>query len=368
VTPRPHHLLWSYHYARSVNLRKALSTFHHKPVVFCDSGAYSAMTIGAPLDLGEYAEWLTENRDLFEVYANLDVIGDPDKTWANQVELEKRGLEPLPVFHFGGDIAHLNRYIDAGHTYIALGGTTRTPRKVRMKWFIHCFRAAEAARDRGHDVVFHGFGVTSSDLLAAFPWYSVDSTSWNQGFKFGVLDLFDQRNGTWQTVKMFDAPSVMAAAPIIRALNLSIDPFLNRDLYHHSLAVACAARSWRTFEDWCRRRWGPIELPKRDARDGLGVYLADSNEGNHRTANHALGDPGLKLYYADNTATNHRPANRAIGEPGLNLYLAAASASVHVEANAGLTDPGMKLYLAAGAENVHKIVNKALSDGAPDQA
>ena len=56
----------------------------NKVDLFLDSGAFSAETQGAKIDIQEYIDFIKEHQDVIEVYANLDVIGDPVSTWKNQ--------------------------------------------------------------------------------------------------------------------------------------------------------------------------------------------------------------------------------------------------------------------------------------------
>jgi len=82
--------------------------------LFLDSGAYSAYSTGVPVNLGEYANFikgLQKITDGLTVYANLDVIGDPEATLANQKQMEEWGLNPLPCFHCGEDFNLLKTYV-----------------------------------------------------------------------------------------------------------------------------------------------------------------------------------------------------------------------------------------------------------------
>jgi len=70
----------------------------------------------------QYILFIKENKKFIDHYANLDIIGDASKTYEMQKYLEKQGLSPLPVYHFGEDIKWLNKYIAEGYDYICLGG------------------------------------------------------------------------------------------------------------------------------------------------------------------------------------------------------------------------------------------------------
>ncbi len=73
--------------------------------LFLDSGAYSAFRQGVEIDLQAYITFCHEHKDVFEVYAVLDDIRDPRRTWENQQEMERQGLRPLPTYHYGEDFA-----------------------------------------------------------------------------------------------------------------------------------------------------------------------------------------------------------------------------------------------------------------------
>ena len=80
--------------------------------LFVDSGAYSAHKRGVSIDIQEYIAYLQDNKDYIDVYANLDVIGDPEATLENQKIMEEAGLSPLPCFHMGEDWKYLHLYVE----------------------------------------------------------------------------------------------------------------------------------------------------------------------------------------------------------------------------------------------------------------
>ena len=91
-----------------------------------DSGAFSAFTLGAKLDLNKYARYLRQNADIVHVASNVDVIGrdKEQETYDNQKLLENL-LGPnivMPVHHVRDHDDWLKRYIDEGYDYIFIGG------------------------------------------------------------------------------------------------------------------------------------------------------------------------------------------------------------------------------------------------------
>ena len=140
--------------------------------LFLDSGEYSVSTGKATIDINEYISFIKNHKSIFEVYANLDVIGDVIKTNQNQHHMEQKGLNPLPTFHYGSDYNELKLLIKK-YSYIGLGGLVPIAMK-KSKIIKHLDNCFSIIRDKCH---IHGWGVTSKDILLRYPFYSVDSTS-----------------------------------------------------------------------------------------------------------------------------------------------------------------------------------------------
>lgn len=196
-------ILLSYHYIQEMPL-DLLMDKHFKPPypeVFLDSGAFSAYSQGVHISISKYCRYIIKHKKLLTVYSNLDVIGNAEGTYKNQQYMENKGLCPLPVFHVGEDWSYLNIYLRQ-ERYIALGGMVpynkSSQSKKLLPWLVQCFKRA-----RGR-AVYHGFGCTSWDLVLRFPWYSVDSTTWNQAFRWGKPLLFDQQAGRFFEVHLGD--------------------------------------------------------------------------------------------------------------------------------------------------------------------
>ena len=144
--------------------------------LFMDSGGYSAFTSGAVIDLDLYCDMIKKYGKDLTTYAQLDAIGDPDKTRENLEYMESKGLSPLPVFHYGSDFAIL-RELAQKYDYIALGGLVPySKRKTLLKRHLDgCFAIIQ------DQCRVHGFGMTGMEILQRYPWYSVDSTGWLGG-------------------------------------------------------------------------------------------------------------------------------------------------------------------------------------------
>lgn len=174
----------------------------HQFRFFVDSGAYSAWTQGNAVDLDEYCAFIKANIDQIEVYAALDCIpGVQGKvasakerdeaaeiTWQNYLYMLKEGLDPIPVYHFGEDLRHLDRMLDFGCQYIGIGGLVGVPSDQRRIWLDRVF--TRITTDEGKPIVkTHGFGMTSIPLIFRYPWFSVDSTTWIKMASHGSIYL-----------------------------------------------------------------------------------------------------------------------------------------------------------------------------------
>ena len=323
-------ILLSYHYYKDTDLDALFAKYFTPPYpdVFADSGGFSAMTQGATIDVNDYAAWVKRWQHLFNVYANLDVIGNPDATWRNQQILHDHGLDPLPVFHTGTDFSWLEHYVER-YPYIALGGMVpymKFPNKI-MPWAIKCFKLAKGKS------VFHGFGATAWKVISALPWYSVDSSSWGAGFRFGQVPLFDSKAGRFRDCKLGDSKSCAALAPLFRDLGFDWKDFAQRERNDRAKICAISALSYMKAEQYLRKRHGEIMIPQRKgAGAGLRLHLvtADSTSSNMGTAalsdalgkygiNYGDADKGIKLHLAD--ARGHSGSEIASAEAGLKMHL-----------------------------------------------
>lgn len=164
--------------------------------VFLDSGAFSDWTMskknntGLKLNVEDYCAYINRNRDILRVEDGdlmasvLDGIGDPYKTYQNQLEMEWRGVRPLPCFHFGEDERYLEYYIK-NYSYITIGGMVGKTQQQLMTWLDRIFDRYICDKSGKPKLKVHGFGLTSIPMMESFPWYSCDSSSWIQYAVYG---------------------------------------------------------------------------------------------------------------------------------------------------------------------------------------
>ena len=304
-------ILLSYWYYKDTDLDVLFEKYFTKPYpeVFADSGGFSAFTQGVDISWEEYADWLKRWRHIFSVTANLDVIGNHEETMKNQRRLESKGLNPIPVFHTGSDYADLEALTEE-YPYIALGGLVpymRYTEKV-MPHLIKCFRIASGKS------VFHGFGVTSWKVLKALPWYSVDSSSWGSGFRYGQVPIFDEKRGKFITLQLGDKVSWLKNSSIVRALGFNPMDFADRERNDRAKICAISALSYMRAERWLRKYHGPVVMPGK-AQQGVRQVLADANPTRFGEIEQGA---GVHLHLSDTS----NGINYGDADTGLKLHLA----------------------------------------------
>lgn len=292
----PMNLLWSYAYARNEDLASTIPSLGVDQVrFFADSGAHSARTLGITLNTDLYGAWLRKWHPHFTIYANLDVIWGPRATWNNQRALEAQGLSPLPVFHTGEDWKWLEKYLEDGYTYIALGKLLGNPWSKLRPWLAKAFTIA------GNTAVFHGFGLTAWSAIRTFPFYSVDSSSWGSPYRFGTLRLFDR--GRWVTIRLRDQADVRAHKRLLEDYGAPIGA-LTRGGYDSDTVGRLSAAAYVKAGEWVANQHGPIRLPPgkgyptttpfaprtvpADQAGRFHMYLAEGSKRRHTTHAHAL--------------------------------------------------------------------------------
>jgi hypothetical protein len=144
-----------------------------------DSGAFTAKSTGVTIDREKFVEYalqrLADDPRLVSVFS-LDVIGDPMATLRNTEFMWERGIKAIPTFHGGTRWSHLKELMR--YPKIALGGVARASTKQRAAFASELFSRVWPKK-------VHGFGFGSQGNVLAFPWHSVDASSWNNPLRFG---------------------------------------------------------------------------------------------------------------------------------------------------------------------------------------
>lgn len=246
--------LESYHYIHKPNFVERIRAAGDK--VFLDSGAFSAFTLNKKVDIHAYCRYIHENADIIEVASVLDGIGDPQKTYENQVYMESLGVRPLPCFHYGEDERYLEYYLSR-YEYITIGGMVPISNNQLFYWLDRIWErylCDSAGRPR---LKVHGFGLTSAPLMERYPWYSVDSSSWVQiGAhgnifmpEFGTLAFSTQSpNAKVENQHIDTLPPIMREAVERRLIEQGYDPQRLKEV---------------TYARWAYNAWAYAELGRQ---------------------------------------------------------------------------------------------------------
>jgi hypothetical protein len=147
-----------------------------------------------------YAKYIQENQHLIEVYVSVDVIHNPELSWKVQRYLEDNyKLRPLPVYHSGEEFKWFKKYCD-NYDYIGVGGLGQeVSRSTWIKNIGVPVFSYICTKDSDYRPVrkIHGFAMTAPSLVTAYPWYSVDSTSWIQFGKYGIVIVPYKKDGKY---------------------------------------------------------------------------------------------------------------------------------------------------------------------------
>lgn len=172
-----------------------------------DSGAFTVWTQDATIDLDAYIEWARAYHDDVpnSRIVNLDVLpGLPGRepsleqretaareSMANADKMREAGLENLvEVFHWHESWDVLREIIERRRPgeIIGIGGVAGPGgRNEKGEFLGEVFGLVkQLSKDWTQTIPLHGFGVApNSPLARAFPWYSVDASSWLSPARFG---------------------------------------------------------------------------------------------------------------------------------------------------------------------------------------
>ena len=244
--------LSSFWYLKNRPLRETIQdTYGGTPPDFMlDSGAFTAWHGGHDLPLQDYIDFIQKFRDLFTVYVAQDVIEDWEASRENTEEMERQGLSPLPVYHAGSPLKELDRLMER-YDYFALGGMAPWPVKQRRMIMLDWWKHIEA---RGYEGRIHGFAVTSMELMRTFPWYSVDSSTWTQPFRWGSLSLFD--GGRVIQVKVKEPREMFRQERLLRRYGYNLARLTkdNRSRARRQELACISLMNWMECEDWIAAR------------------------------------------------------------------------------------------------------------------
>lgn len=278
--------LVSFHYLRRDEKMAQLASFVEtgKLRLIGDSGAYSAMTQGAAIELSEFAAWCRQWQRYFFWTASLDVIYNPIASFRNWTTLrDKYGLNAVPTVHSGTDFSWFDAYAREGVDMMGLGGMVggKGSGNFNLKWAAQAMRYT---RDKWPDLRFHLWGVTNRAFLNNLPVYSADSSgAIGAGYRYGQLMLFDPKLARVFQVDIgrTSAAEVYRYGNLLRT-NYGVDPADVRRAHvgNRTMLATIAIKTTQQYAAWLRARHRvspPKSLLDGGAEVGTRIHVAETN-------------------------------------------------------------------------------------------
>ncbi len=199
-------------YAFCKNSQSLLDSFQEKfsKNLMIDSGAFSVWSNDEHIDLDSYIRFCKELKELVGnkinlYFINLDVLPGrfgirPTKEereksaqdgWNNLLKMQEASLDVIHVFHQHEDFSWLDR-LSKHLNYIGISPANDVSMKEKLEWLNKCFYRLKDKIKQG--LKTHGFAVTADKQLYKYPFYSVDSSSWSAGARYGRIPTFDGHN------------------------------------------------------------------------------------------------------------------------------------------------------------------------------
>lgn len=219
--------LMSYQYVKGRNIS---SQYKDKEIsLFIDSGAYTYMSDPKYAEyteeqwekqIVEYLNWAGKHTDSIFAMANLDLdflVGSDRVLEWNKKYFEpfmiETGIPVCFVYHEENNTTmtweeHCKRYPYVGISYATSDFDLNSGRQL--------LKIAEK-----YDTLVHGMGMTKTSVLPQLPFYTVDSTSWKAGFRYGQLAIWNGKK-----VQMFGKEDWETKA-LKYTRNYDIDPPLD---------------------------------------------------------------------------------------------------------------------------------------------
>ena len=318
----PLDILCSYHYFKNENMATIKSWGTR---IIGDSGAFSAMSTGEPIDRDAFHAWAKKWQHHLYWIAGLDVIGDAKGTFQNWMAAKREGLDLVPTLHYGESPETMNQYVEQGATFLGLGGMVpyKSEPKRLMRW---CLSMHRYARDNHPEVRFHGWGTTHSLLVDGLPWWSVDSSGFASAFRFGTMKLFDPTRGSTRSIPL-DGRSIAKHSDLLRRYYDVDWRTISTSNKHNRREVGrVAIRSQQLHAQWLQRRRKVAPPPRfQPSTPGPHLAVADPNfdfirppEQRGPLISSAMGSPGAAQMTAVKPPEQSGPLiSAALGAPSM---------------------------------------------------
>jgi hypothetical protein len=175
--------------------QKEIPFIHKYDNFYLDSGAFTYMNrknknINWQEYVIKYATFIRENNIKYFFELDIDNIVGIKEVERLRDLLEKiSGKKCIPVWHKSRGLEYWNK-ICKDYDYIAIGGiVTNEIKSTEYDIFLPLLKIAKE-----NNTKVHALGFTRLGLLSKYKFYSVDSTSWLSGNRFGKIAFFNGKN------------------------------------------------------------------------------------------------------------------------------------------------------------------------------
>lgn len=258
--------LMSYEYLRTKGARqlKKYSDMH----LFIDSGAYTYMSDPKYLEFTEeqweeqiikYLNWAEKHKNSIFAMAELDL---QNLLGYNTIDRwRKKYFEPfmlrtgIPVcFVYHDEGKDVWEKMCQRYPYVGFSAVSDEDKVFDLAEFKEMLKIAEK-----YNSLVHGFGMTRTSLLPELPYYTVDSTSWKSGFRYGQLAIWNGKK-----VQMFKKEDWETKA--LKYIDNYPDISLNKELlydYYEPEVLRANVYAYQRAEEFIVERLKPLTYWKR---------------------------------------------------------------------------------------------------------
>ena len=139
-----------------------------------------------------YCDWLKKFGKYIDIAVELDidVLIGYKKVKEIRAILESSGTPIMPVWHTSlGEAEWDNMIANYPYVGIGLGDAKSTKSILNVDFFVN--KLVKAIKNK---TKVHAFGMVRPNYMLKLPFYSVDSSSWNAGSRYGQLVGYDEKN------------------------------------------------------------------------------------------------------------------------------------------------------------------------------
>lgn len=202
--------------------------------IFIDSGAFTYQQDPKYLEytveqweeqIEQYLKWVEKHKDNIFAFADLDLQYLPNVGYEKVYEWRKKYFEPFMLrtgvpccFIYHDDGLDYWDYMCKRYPYVGMSmavDSSKGDAEIR-----EMFRIAEK-----HGALIQGMATTDTKMLTEFPFYTVDSTTWNVGLKYGEISVWDKTR--MKRIKKTDFET--KAFPVIAQYDIKFDFDLIRE-------------------------------------------------------------------------------------------------------------------------------------------